>query len=185
VKYGIPLAAILLIGIAVGVHPAFVAPGDPERRLPAPPGIPPGSSSSDHNGRTREASSGGAEATPLSGAAATVVPSKGVSPPSWRTMNARLIQDVSLTLTQQAMVEEILRDRHHEIRQFHELLRSVGAIDLRQYDWKTSLMKESWFRKIDALLDRPQHEAFVILVQRGFLNEGLDFVVEPGMTVID
>jgi hypothetical protein len=83
------------------------------------------------------------------------------------------------------MVEEVLRDRQHEIRQYQDLLRTVGAIDLRQYEWKTSQMKESWFRKIDALLDRPQHEAFVVLVQRGFLNEGLDFVIEPGMTVLD
>jgi hypothetical protein len=46
-------------------------------------------------------------------------------------------------------------------------------------------MKESWFKKIDALLDAKQHLQFVGVVEEGFCNEGLGFTVNPGMTVLD
>jgi hypothetical protein len=179
-KHVILVAAVLLIGAAVVVHPAFVAPAAPERQTPRL-GDPPGQSSPERSGRVSEGIPRGAEALPQPRAAA----SKGAPVPAWRQMYARLMQEVSPSTAQQPMLEEVLSDRQHEIRQYHDLLRTVGAIDLRQYEWETGQMKESWFRKIDALLDRSQHEAFVVLVQRGFLNEGLDFVIEPGMTVID
>ncbi len=184
-KYGILAAAVLLIGTAVSIHPAFVAPTGLERRFPAPQGDTPGPSSPDRSGRAVEGIPAGAETGPRPGTAAMVAATKAAPAPAWRQGYARLIREVSLTLAQQSIVEGILRDREHEIRQYHDLLRTVGSIDLRQYEWKTSQMKENWFRKIDALLDGSQREAFVVLVQRGFLNEGLDFVVEPGMTVID
>jgi len=183
-KYAILTAAVLLIGAAAVVHPAFVAPARPERRIPAQ-GDPAAPSSAERSGGRSEGVPRGAEALLQPGGVATGAASKGAPPPAWRPVYARLIQEISLNIAQQPVVEELLRDRQHEIRQYHDLLRTVGAIDLRQYEWKTSQMKENWFRKIDALLDRSQHEAFVVLVQKGFLNEGLDFVVEPGMTVLD
>ena len=96
-----------------------------------------------------------------------------------------LDRGVELTPIQRPTVEQVLRDRQEEIKALHESILRSGVIDIRRYDWQADTMKDAWYRKIDALLDRMQHEQFLILVHQGFLNEGLSFTVEPGMTVLD
>src|SRR5262249_4389849 len=116
---------------------------------------------------------------------ALIVPARKTAEVPWRKVYAQLAQDVALTAIQHAAIEQILRDRDDEIRRYHDLMRSSRVIDLRQFEWQTAWMKEDWFRRIDAHLDRRQHEQFVVLVQKGFLNAGLELTVEPGTTVID
>ncbi|MBI3857158.1 MAG: hypothetical protein HY293_15845 [Planctomycetes bacterium] len=106
-------------------------------------------------------------------------------PSCWRKMGAQLDRELSLTQVQRTAVEQLLKDREDEIKACHEEMLRAGIVDLRRYDWQVGLMKESWYRKFDALLDRIQHEQFAKLVQEGFFNEGLAFTVEPGMTVLD
>jgi hypothetical protein len=86
---------------------------------------------------------------------------------------------------QQESVEQILRDRTEEIRICHEEIRRAQLLDMRYYEWQVGRMKESWFRRIDRLLDSDQHRGFVELVEQGLFNEGLGFTEEPGMTVLD
>ena len=92
---------------------------------------------------------------------------------------------MALTDIQKTAVERLLRDREAEIHAWHESIIRAGVVDIRQFDWQADRLKEGWYLKIDALLDRVQHDRFVALVQQGFLNEGVAFTVEPGMTVLD
>jgi hypothetical protein len=96
-----------------------------------------------------------------------------------------LDRGVDLTPVQRPAVEQALRDRAEEIKALHESILRSGVVDIRRYDWQADTLKDAWYRKIDALLDRTQHEKFLALVHQGFLNEGLAFTVEPGMTVLD
>jgi len=103
----------------------------------------------------------------------------------WGKMATQMDGDVGLTSLQRSAVEELLKAREEEIKALHDGILRSGVIDIRRYDWETDLMKDAWYRKLDALLDREQHDRFVALVQKGFLNEGLSFTVQPGMTVLD
>jgi hypothetical protein len=100
-------------------------------------------------------------------------------------MAAFLESDLDFTEIQKAGVDRILRDRVHEIQKCHDTIRQAGVLDMRHYEWQVGRMKESWFRRIDALLDSLQHERFVVLVEKGFFNDGLGITEEPGMTVLD
>jgi hypothetical protein len=104
---------------------------------------------------------------------------------AWRKVLGALEVRLELSLIQKPAMEGILRERESEIKACQDAMRKSGFVDLRQYDWQVGLMKEAWYQKIDALLDAPQHQRFMALVQQGLLNEGLIFTVEPGMTVLD
>jgi hypothetical protein len=104
---------------------------------------------------------------------------------SRRKLAAELDRNLDLSPLQKGRVEEILREREAEIKAFHEAIRNSGFVDLRHYDWQAGLMKDRWYRRVDALLDGVQHERFVAQVRKGILNEGLEFTVEPGITVLD
>lgn len=100
-------------------------------------------------------------------------------------MTAFLDRELSLTAHQRETVEQFLKDREAEIKACHAAIVRTGVIDIPHYEWQVRQMKEGWFLKVDALLDRVQQERFVILVQQGFFNEGLAFTVQPGMTVLE
>jgi hypothetical protein len=100
-------------------------------------------------------------------------------------MTSLLDRELSLTALQKEAVEQLLKDREAEIKTCHAAIVRSGVIDIAHYEWQVSLMKEGWYLKVDALLDRAQHERFLVLVNQGFFNEGLAFTVEPGMMVLD
>jgi hypothetical protein len=104
---------------------------------------------------------------------------------SWRKLSLALDQDLRLTPIQQGTVEQVLRERHEEIRSCQDEIRKSRILDMRQYEWQVGRMKERWYRRIDALLNAAQHERFVAIVEKGFFNEGLGITEEPGMTVLD
>ncbi len=184
-KYVIPLAAILVMGIAVGVHPAFVGPAGPDRRPPMVPEVRLQSHGSDRIVPATETAAALSEVAERVGPVAAIPAAKKAGDAPWRKVYVPLAQEIALSGIQRSALEQILKDRDDEIRRYHDQLRASGALDLRQFEWQTTLMKDGWFRKIDAQLDRSQHEQFVVLVHQGLLNVGLDFTIEPGMTVID
>jgi len=96
-----------------------------------------------------------------------------------------LDQAVGLSSVQQPAFEQVLRERENEIQAYLKSIRVSGILDVRDYEWQSDLMKGSWYRRMDALLDRAQHERFLALLEKGFLNEGLELTIEPGMTVLD
>lgn len=184
-KYGIPLGALLLLGLAVGFHRAAV---DPVRRVDRPvlearevaveaPLLVP---------REVRPSASEAGAAPLkSGQSASSAAPKGSGGPAWRGLSGTLASQLALTTLQKESVDQILRDRAEEIRVCHEQIRKSKLLDMRQYEWQVGKMKESWFRRIDGLLDSDQHRRFVAIVEQGFFNEGLGITEEAGMTVLD
>jgi hypothetical protein len=193
VKYVILLAAILLAGVAVGVHPAFAGRGGPDRRP----------------SRGAERSAAPVEGEPLRAAAAAVLDQPEVAPKAkgplaeripakpksaektkvvnvpWRNLAALLQKELSLAPLQQGFVEQILRERLEEIRNCHEEIRKSRVLDVALYDWQVARMKESWYRRVDGVLDPAQHLRFVALVEKGLFNEGLGVMIETDMTVLD
>jgi hypothetical protein len=179
VKYAIPLGTILLLAAAAAVHRT------------APPAVGPTLRPSP---RSVEVPEEAPSVTPAP-AEAPVVPAvrtagkapgtKTVAPVTWQKLLVALDRGIDLTPIQRPAVEQALRDREEEIKALHDSILRSGVIDIRRYDWQADVMKDAWYRKLDALLDRTQHEKFLALVHQGFLNEGLSFTVEPGMTVLD
>jgi hypothetical protein len=187
VKYAIPLGAILLIGISACLHRKGPRPATPERRGELGQVIPSKEALEPDPGEKRVGNSltlqpetikkqNQPEAAPLS---------RPGSVSSWRKMSVLLEHDLSLSLIQQATLEQILRDREEEIRVCHDAIRRAALLDMRHYEWQVGLMKASWYRKVDGLLDGIQHVRLVALVEQGLFNEGLAFTEEPGMTVLD
>ena len=184
-KYGIPLGALLLLGLAAGFHRAAV---DPVRRVDrpvleaaevvaeAPLSVPKDGRSSAPEARPAPLKSG----PPVSSAAP-----KGSPGQVWRSLSGTLTTQLALTSLQKESVDQILRDRAEEIRVCHEEIRRSKLLDMRQYEWQVAKMKESWFRRIDGLLDSDQHRRFVAIVELGFFNDGLGITEEAGMTVLD
>jgi len=185
VKYLLPLGTVLLVGVAIGLHRSPSPWPAGERPAPLPPPVvsqesrsipvPP----SEREIREVPVPKGvfrGPEPKPAAAETGRA---------AWRKMAAVLEKDILLTAIQRASLERILREREEEIQACHQEMRTSGVIDIRRYEWQTGQMKEVWFLRLDSLLDRSQHELFVALVQKGFLNEGLAFTVEPGMTVLD
>jgi hypothetical protein len=185
VRIVIPLAAVLLVGIVARIHPVFVGPVTPDRRFSGPP-----------------ESIAAASETPRLAEPGTAVPAQASSAPTskvpepaaavrkapelpWRKLSQVLAGELTLTSVQQGSVEQILRERQEEIRSCHDQIRKTRLLDMRHYEWQVGRMKESWYRKIDGLLDASQHERFVALVEQGFFNDGLGFTEDPGMTVLD
>lgn len=103
----------------------------------------------------------------------------------WRKTSVHLERPLALTALQRAGVDEVLRQRQEEIQELHAAIRTSGILDIRSFEWRVSLLKADWYRKIDGLLDAPQHEKFVAMVENGLFNEGLAFTVEPGMTILE
>lgn len=181
-RYAIPLGAILLIGIASSIL-----------RSPNSPAVP-GRSPSVRNvaaletdGREERVKPRTAE--PVSGAlperkgtSSASAPAIGAGP---RKMLGTLDRAVGLNAVQQSTLEQLLRDRENEIRTFQQSIRATGVLDVRDYEWRVDLMKDSWYRRMDALLDGSQHVRFLALLEKGFFNEGLELTIEPGMTVLD
>ena len=185
-KYTIPLGALLLLGIAAGVHrvsgESLLSDPQPVSTVEVRPVAA--------VAETRPASGGNPERSaeaPSTPAIPTPVPSRSQAEEAapWRKLSNTLNQSLSLTTSQEGRVEQILRERTEEIRVCHAEMRRAQLIDVQQYEWQVARMKESWFKRIDALLDARQHRQFVLLAEQGFFNDGLGFTVDPGMTVLD
>jgi hypothetical protein len=185
VRFALPAAAVLLVGMAAFLHRAFVDQGTPDHRLLPVPEV--------REPVVRQESS---RVRPEAPAPSAVLSSKGlptakapiaskVGEPSWRKMSLDLSRELHLGSSQQEAVEQILRDRLEDIRKCHDQIRKSRLLDVQQFEWEVGQMKESWYRKIDALLDSTQHSRFVALVQSGLFNEGLGFTEEPGIVVLN
>jgi hypothetical protein len=188
VKYAIPLGTLLLIGSIIVLRPTPPSTetrgGQPER---------PGKAevrewSTDIRSVLRPPED------PLAAPAQSIPELKRQAPPAplrkaaascVSKMIASLDRELTPTAVQRSAIEQFLKDREAEIGAWHESIFQAGVVDIRQFDWEADRLKDGWYLKIDALLDRLQHDRFVFLVQQGFLNEGLAFTVEPGMTVLD
>lgn len=92
---------------------------------------------------------------------------------------------LALSVAQRLQVEEVLLRRQEEIKVLHDGIRKAGVLDIRTFEWQVGLLKADWYRRIDAILDRAQHDQFVVLAEGGLFNEGLAFTVEPGMTILE
>ena len=179
-KAAIPLGAVLLVGIAAGIHPAFVGPAGPDRRPPA------GREQPELDPSGPEAKMPSAEAELPGGVKQPEATVERPAPDlTWRKLSLQLERGLGLAELQKSGVQQILRDRDQEIRSCHDAIRKAGVLDMRHYEWQVGLMKAAWYRKIDTLLDAAQHEQFVRLVEQGFFNDGLAFSYEPGMTVLE
>lgn len=182
-KFAIPAVTILLLGLAVGLHRTT-------RIQPAPRGAaasPVEEGQRDSLGPAMTRSEVAPVAIPVQGSrrSESAPAIRTASVPSWRRMGVLLERGLTLTSIQQPSVEQILKDRELEIARCHEMIRKSGLLDLRHYEWQVGVMKESWYRRIDALLDGAQHGLFVAIVEQGFFNEGLAFTHEPGMVVLE
>ena len=192
-KYVIPLAAILVMGIVVSVHPAFVGPAGPDRR-PSPGAdqsvTPVGPGPRRAAAESVQFRPGAALPVPLTLPESIETKPKmagraKVAEVPWRRLAVLLGKELSLTPLQQASVERFLQERHEDIRNCHEEIRKSRVLDVARYDWQAAQMKDSWYRRLDGLLDASQHDRFVVLVQQGLFNEGLGVTIEPDMTVLD
>ncbi len=188
-KYVLPLGLALLTGMGVCLQRSSVVSHGLEWKLP-------GVQSADGTKATLAREEGiRGESAAQSPQVASVSRKAGepmipvaspVSPVStWRNVLASLTGPLSLTELQSTLVEGVLRRREEEIKELHEGFRRAGIIDIRQFEWQVSLLKNDWFRRIDAVLDTNQHDRFVVLVEQGLFNEGLAFTVEPGMTILE
>ena len=184
-KYVIPLTAALVMGVAVGVHPAFVGPAGPDRRPPRSDGSPGLISEPARTVVWNVPEPVGTDRVPKGRGSEPAATVRKAPELSWRKLSSALGQDLMLTPIQQGSVEQILRERQEEIRTCQDEIRKARVLDMRQYEWQVGRMKERWYRRIDALLDAAQHEGFVAIVEKGFFNEGLGITEEPGLTVLD
>lgn len=189
-KYAMPLGAVLLIGIGVCVHQSPGVLVVQERRarvLPvavAPEALP--ASAEVSRVAISQAVTVSTTQPRKAGEGTSSTSAAGRSPaPAWRRMTAALESGLTLTEVQKPEVELILRHRDEEIKEGHDSIRRAGVLDFRAYEWEIGLLKAAWFRRIDALLDKAQHEKFVAMVEQGFFNEGLAFTIEPGITILD
>jgi len=184
VKTAIPLGTILLVAAAALHRSAPPAAEGKPRTMPSPVVV-----RQDSPVELRRRGDDAVQVAVAAPAPAPVVksvsPEKPVPQATWRKLIVQVDRSVELSAIQRSTMEQFLRERDDEIRALHESIVRAGVIDIRRYDWQADTLKEGWFRKIDALLDRAQHEKFMALVQQGILNEGLAFTVEPGMTVLD
>jgi len=185
VKYGIPVATLLLLGAAFCLHRTSVPSRPQEVRRSESTVLEPamGLKSAQGPSMAREASKPESAARPSRPETAAVA--RAVSGEPGFKLLAILNRELALTTIQQERVDRILRDREIEIRDCHDGIRRSGVLDMRHYEWQVAVMKADWYRKIDGLLDRVQHERFVAIVEQGFFNDGLAFTHEPGMTVLD
>lgn len=186
-RLAIPAALVFLAGVAFGRR----GTGDAVR----PPDPPPGTASAAPSMDVKEdpvvtieaaredppdpappVSSGPAPARPVAGAPAEVARS---------SLMARLQEDLSLDPAQVSYVTRVLREREAEIRECHERYRRCGVLDVRDYEWWVADRKAIWFRRVDAVLDRFQHERWTALVARNVLGDGLEFEVADGMAVLE
>lgn len=184
-KFAIPVLTILLVAAAAAVHrtapPAaqvFSRPAPRSLEVPveSPKALPMVGES---------ASAASFPAVPAASPAGPAPAPKPAAPPAWQKLIGALDRSVELTPIQRPAVEQVLKEREEEIKALHDSLLKSGVVDIRRYDWQADTMKDAWYRKIDALLDRTQQGKFLALVHQGFLNEGLAFTLEPGMTVLD
>lgn len=189
-RLAVPAALILLAGAAIGRRGSTGTPDG----LPAPP---PGDSRSAPDVDVKEVQPVTDETPPETrlpelspapwpppGARATVPPPKP-APESRPALLARLVDELRLDEAQATYVSRILREREEEIRDCHERYRRSGILDVRDYEWWVKDRKAVWFRRVDAVLDRFQHEQFVHLAGRNVLGEGLEFEVADGMAVLE
>jgi hypothetical protein len=180
VKYAIPVGTLILLGLAAALQRASVLPAEPPRQGPLPEAV---------LGEKQEPTAARDEAhrtpVPQVRTSEPVAAPRTPAVPSWRRLYAQVDRSLMLTSSQQGSVQDLLRERENEIRECHSAIRTSGLLDIRDYEWKVARMKESWYRRIDALLDGIQHERFVALVSEGLFNDGLAFTIEPGMTVLD
>jgi hypothetical protein len=93
-------------------------------------------------------------------------------------MRVLLDHELVLAPVQRTVVEQCLMDREEDIRTCHEAILRAGVVDIWHYEWQVGLMKEAWYRKIDALLDRAQHDRFVALVQIRIATYGATYAFQ-------
>jgi hypothetical protein len=187
-RYGIPLGVLVLIGIGADIHrvPIVHAPVPEKLRSLSEarrPGnivaVPAESKQPGDPGTLKPA------VVPIKRPVSGSDPIPPVRDSSWQKLGDSLGKSLALTALQLPEVEEILREREDEIRICHEDIRKSGVLDIRTYEWQVGLMKSSWYRRIDSLLDWRQHQRFADLVEHGFFNAGLAITVEPDMTVLE
>lgn len=186
-RIAIPMAAVLLVGIAAGIHPVFVGPASPGRRFPGPsePNAPASETLRLEEPTRAVRVQAQASPDPKGKAPEPLAAIRKVPEGPWRKLSQVLAGELKLTSMQQGTVDQVLRERQEEIRTCHEEIRKARLLDMRHYEWQVGRMKESWYRRIDALLDAAQHERFVAVAEQGFFNDGLGFTEDPGMTVLD
>lgn len=185
-RYVIPLGALILIAAGVWFHQA---PGEsqiphPQLRKPAE-GLDRQPVPAAEAKALPRAAAPRTESTPPRNPEEAVLVKPEPASVEWRKLSGSLERSLELSSTQQPEVERILRQRQDAIKICHDDIRKSGILDIRAYEWKVRGWKEDWYRSIDALLDRSQHQRFVALVEGGLFNEGLAFTVEPGITVLE
>jgi hypothetical protein len=84
-----------------------------------------------------------------------------------------------------SVVPPLLSQLEAEIRDCHDRYRRMGVLDVRDYGWWVADRKALWFQRVDAVLDRRQHELWVALQQKNLLGQGLDFEVSEGMAILE
>jgi hypothetical protein len=183
VKYAIPLGLLLLVGAAAVLHrasPPLAAGLERRAGVAVVPADVPSAQIV-----TAPVAAIPVEVAPEAKKPTAGEPDRKASAAVLARMTSVLDRELTLTTHQRQTVEQLLKDRDAEIKACHGAIVRSGVLDIAQYEWQVQGMKEGWFRQVDALLDRAQHDRFVALVQQGFLNEGLAFTVQPGMTVLD
>lgn len=184
-RYLLPLGALILIAAGVWIHrsPVESQAPRPQSEKPAEIRVQAAIRPVEVDAPIREAAPQGG--SPLLQAAEATVPAKPAASFEWKKLSGTLERSLELGPLQQSRVERILRQRQDDIRVCHEEIRKSGILDIRAYEWKVRGWKEEWYRSIDAVLDRSQHQRFIALVEGGLFNEGLAFTVEPGITVLE
>jgi len=187
VKYTLPMVAMVLLGLAAGFHRATAGPVVSDRRPETVHPQVPESLAPEHGIPLVPSTVPVAEPlapSKLEQPAKMAAPGKPETAP-WKRMQGTLSQELSLNALQQGSVEQILRERWEEIRVCQDEILRSKVLDMRRYEWQVAGMKESWFKRIDGLLDVVQHERFKALAEQGIFNEGLGITEVQGMTVLD
>jgi hypothetical protein len=175
VKYLIPAAAILVLGLcglvrheAAAVRPDRVAPRETLQAMEPP--------------QVAEAARDSRLPEPKVETVQTPTPAvPGPDPaaaPDIREMLQTLRARLELTSVQEPQIAEALRLRVKELQACQEAYRKTGVFIPREYGSQLVRMKETWYRRIDGMLDSQQHQTFDRLVAEGFFRPGTDFMVD-------
>ena len=175
-KYLIPAAALLALAIC-GLIRREATDARPFR-LASPPTAEvadnPGVVEADCSSRPPESPAEPAPVPAHSGPA----PESAAMPSQASEMLETLKVRLELTPAQELQVAEALRSRAKELRECQEAYRKTGVFVPREYGSRLLRMKETWYRRIDGVLDSDQHWTFDGLVADGFFRPGTDFSVD-------
>lgn len=172
-KYLIPAAALLVLGVCGLVRPQ-AASVRPDRvaaqeafQVVEPPGV-------------SEAVRVSNPVAPRMEIAAAPTPEvlRPAEGPDIREMLQTLRIRLGLTAVQEPQVAEALKLRVKELQECQEAYRKTGVFIPREYGNQLARMKETWYRRIDGVLDSHQHQTFDRLVAEGYFRPGTDFSVD-------